>query len=546
MPDDKELLRRYARYHVEPAFATLVQRHLPLVYTAALRRVNGDGALAHDVAQAVFVALAREAPKLLGHEVLAGWLYVATRHAAANAMRSEQRRKHREQEAWAMHDNVESADAEANWEQLRPELDAVMDDLDPAERDAVLLRYFEGRPYAEIGSRMGTTEDAARRRVDRALDKLRDLLTRRGVTSTAAALGGLLSANSVVGAPVGLAGVVTASVLAGGVTVASAGFITFMATNKLILGLAGATLLAGGAAVFQYQEAQRIAGELEAAREAQATLRASLAREQELARGARVRIESSDRHASRAQQSAGTADTGRTTPAPAVAGPLAKPITSFAGKMDILYASPEYVQLQAQQYALSISQQYGPLYRSLQLSPEVVARFEALMVERQQAQTDIFAAARAQGVSLEDPVFRKLHDPSRDEIEGRLKGLLGAEGYAAFKEYSTGGRGSARSAANNLAASTYYTNAPLTGQQADQLVELIATNTPRPSQGAMVLMPQPDWDAVYARAGEILTPAQLAALRANNERSALARKIAELSDKLLQEAAVAGSSPGGG
>lgn len=547
MPDDKELLRCYARDRAESAFATLVQRHLPLVYTAALRRVNGNEALAQDVAQAVFVALAREAPRLLGHEVLAGWLYVTTRHAAANAMRSEQRRQHREREAWAMHDNMELT--EANWDRLRPELDAVMDDLDPTERDAVLLRYFEGRPYAEIGSRLGTTEDAARRRVDRALDKLRDLLARRGVTSTATALAGLLSANSVLGAPAGLAGVVTASALAGGAAAASVGFIAFMATNKLILGLAGATLLAGGAAVFQYQEAHRIAGELQTAREVQATLQARLEREQELARAAREARQTTAQVASVAPRTSGAADGGRPAAATTPATSRARAMSPFA-RMNILFANPEYVQLQAKHFALSLPQQYGLLYHKLRLTPEAIMQFEDLLMESHQASTDRMVAARAEGVSLDDPVLRQLKDPVAGEIEQKIKTLLGPEGYAAYQAYSSRGQATARSATDSLASSLYLTDTPLTGDQASKLVELIAENAPKPAPAeqskTMPVIASPNWEEIYARAAEILSPRQMAALQISNERTQILREMGELQNKLLQEAAVAAPSPGGG
>jgi RNA polymerase sigma factor (sigma-70 family) len=194
MPDDTELLRRYARDREEAAFAELVRRHVDLVYAAALRRTNGDTHRAADATQQVFVALARHAASLANHPVLAGWLYTATRNATLNLLREETRRQLREQEAFTMHELSSGAGPEADWRQLRPVLDAAMDELDAADREALLARFFQGRPLAEVGATLRVSEDAARKRVDRALEKLRERLTRRGITSTAVALGAVLAA----------------------------------------------------------------------------------------------------------------------------------------------------------------------------------------------------------------------------------------------------------------------------------------------------------------------------------------------------------------
>jgi RNA polymerase sigma factor (sigma-70 family) len=549
MDEDRELLRRYASTRDEGAFAELVRRHVSLVYTAALRRVNGDAGLAQDVTQTVFVALAREARALHGRPILAGWLYVTTRHAAANLLRTERRRQAREREAHAMQLTPDTNTAATDWERLRPELDSMMDELGAGERDAVLLRYFENRPYAEIGAALGVSEDAARMRVDRALEKLRGLLARRGVASTAATLGGILAANSAAGAPAGLAGTVTASALAAGTAAASTGLIAFMAMNKLMVGMAGVALLAGGTALYQYQGARQAEAELLAANRERAALRSQLQAQEEKVRAARLAAESL---AAATKPSAGMNPHGNPAAARASASAATQPkavATSFAGKMDILYANPEYMQLQMKQIALGLPLQYGLLYRTLQLSPEAITQFEALVLERQQALYDTFAAARSQGVSIDDPILRQMRDPVQGEIDGKLQALLGTAGYQAYRTYAEAGRGNARTAAGSLAGSLYYTDAPLTAAQASQLVEIIAANTPKASPATnkvMSPMPPPDWAAVYTLASQILTPAQLATLQATNERNAIGRQMTDLSDKLLQEAAAASSTPGGG
>ena len=212
MNDDAALLRRYAEEKSEAAFAELVRRHLDLVYSAAQRRLGGDAHRAADVAQQVFATLAREAARLSRHTVLTAWLYAATRHAAIDAIRADRRRQVREQEAHLMQTLAATPTLDAEWERLRPVLDAVMDELAEADRTAVLLRFFQQRPFAEIGATLHLSDDAARMRVDRALDKLRALLARRGITSTTAALGATLVHQAIAAAPAGLAGTVAAAI----------------------------------------------------------------------------------------------------------------------------------------------------------------------------------------------------------------------------------------------------------------------------------------------------------------------------------------------
>jgi RNA polymerase sigma factor (sigma-70 family) len=193
--NDSELLRRYVSGQSEAAFAELVGRYLGLVYSAALRQVSGDVAAAQDIAQAVFVDLARKASSLTQHPSLAGWLYTSTRFLAANARREMTRRAAREQIAHAMN-QLHPAESEPDWSTLQPVLDEAMHDLEAAEREAVLWRFFEQRSFADIGERLGLKENSARMRVERALDKLRAALKHRGITSTAIALGANFGAAS--------------------------------------------------------------------------------------------------------------------------------------------------------------------------------------------------------------------------------------------------------------------------------------------------------------------------------------------------------------
>lgn len=243
MHADTELLRRFADEGDAEAFAELVRRKIDLVYAAALRQAGGDAHLAQDVTQAVFLALASQARALQRHTVLTGWLYTTTRFAAAKAVRTQARWQRREQEASMISTHVN--EPETAWIELRPVLDQAMHELAARDREAILLRYFEGRSLAEVGAAIGLAENSARMRVERALEKLRHLLAQRGITSTAAALGVALANQPVVSAPAGLAAHVAGASLAGAaITTGSGaaavmGLLYFMQTSKLVLGVIG-------------------------------------------------------------------------------------------------------------------------------------------------------------------------------------------------------------------------------------------------------------------------------------------------------------------
>jgi len=254
MKDDATLLLGYARHRSEADFAELVRRHLGLVYGVALRELNGDVHLAQDATQLVFTDLARKSDRLAGHRLLAGWLFNSARYAAANLVRGTRRRQVREAAAQLMQtmNAPEPADA-LDWDRVRPVLDEALGELNDRDREAVLLRFLQNRDYAAIGARLALSDNAARMCVDRALDKLRTGLARRGVTSTAAALAAVLTTQAVVAAPAGFATAVTSAALATGGTVAAA--TTFMSLTKLQLGLACAIALAGGGLVIHQAQA---------------------------------------------------------------------------------------------------------------------------------------------------------------------------------------------------------------------------------------------------------------------------------------------------
>lgn len=250
--DDRTLLQRYVAHRDDDAFAEVVRRHLPFVYSAALRRLGHDTHQAQDVAQLVFCALAREARHVARYPVLGGWLYTATRNAVINTVRGEQRRRTREEEASYMQQIDSESDVSADWSKLRPVLDSAMDRLSDRDREAVLLRFFHGRSFGEIGATVGLSEDAARKRIDRALAKLRDLLRPHGVASTSTALAALLASQPVSAAPAGLLASVTGAALATG-GAAGVGVTTFIAMTKLQAGIAAGIVLAGAIGLITQQ-----------------------------------------------------------------------------------------------------------------------------------------------------------------------------------------------------------------------------------------------------------------------------------------------------
>ena len=240
-PDDISLLREFSASQSEPAFAALVERHVALVHSSALRQ-TGDEHLADEVTQAVFIILAQKAVTLGANTILPAWLYRTTRYAAGNALKIQHRRRVREHQAYlgTMNDNEALArhsetEAEAVWQQLAPLLDDAMNKLSERDRAPLVLRFFENRPWREVAGMMQVSEDAAQKRVTRALEKLRKLFAKRGVMLTAALIAGAISANSVKAAPYILVKTISAAVMAKG---AAAGVSTLAVVKGTLKALA--------------------------------------------------------------------------------------------------------------------------------------------------------------------------------------------------------------------------------------------------------------------------------------------------------------------
>jgi RNA polymerase sigma factor (sigma-70 family) len=258
MTETEQLLAEYARNGSEEAFRELVERYINLVHSTALRLMHGDEHLAKDIAQTVFLHLARNAGKLAAGAMLGGWLHRDTCFVAQKYLRQEHRRRNREQQA-AFMDSLPDH-SQANLDRVAPILDEAINALGEAERTAILLRFFEQRDFRSVGLALGSNEDAARMRVGRALDRLHGMLKRRGVTISVAALAAGLSGEAVTAAPTGLG----AAVAAGALGSAAAGGVSTIIGNilsmtKLKMAVAG-SLIVGGLTVpmvIQHQDRQR-------------------------------------------------------------------------------------------------------------------------------------------------------------------------------------------------------------------------------------------------------------------------------------------------
>ncbi len=256
LTDDSTLLRLYAENRSEEAFATLVTRHVNLVYSVALRHV-GDPHNAEEIAQAVFIILARKAAQLRHDKALSSWLFQATHLTANNFVRSETRRHRREEEAH-MQSILNESGGEV-WPRIAPWLDTAVANLREKDRQAIVLRFYEGRNLREVGLALGASEDAAEKRVNRALEKLRNFFAKRGVSSTTAILAGVISANSIQVAPAALAKSMTAVALAKGavaggsaLTLAKATLIA-MKTKTIVTTIATTAVILGTGTYLVYQ-----------------------------------------------------------------------------------------------------------------------------------------------------------------------------------------------------------------------------------------------------------------------------------------------------
>jgi RNA polymerase sigma factor (sigma-70 family) len=475
---DAELLARYADQRTEAAFAELVQRHLGLVYSAALRQVHGDTHLAQDVAQLVFTDLARKAGQLRHHAVLTGWLYTSTRYAALQAIRSARRRQRREQEAQHMHDVSLPTASAVEWQRLQPVLDEVMHDLGERDREAVLLRFFENLPFADIGARLGLSEDAARKRVHRALDALRAALGRRGIISTGTALGLVLAERAVAAAPAALGGAIAHAAVAGAAATAGASVSFWPAfAGAKLLGGAAAALVVGGtvAGLWQYRTAQALRTESAALAEENVRLAAPLAPAGQPAQLAALEEQIATARAATAEAEKAFA---LRAAAARAATPRAAADAPSASRVD-----PARARLLRR---TALDRSHATFFRRVALPPAQLEQLIGLLLDRGTAGAD------------------------REALEAQIARLLGPEKFAYYQRYEA--TLPLRYQVSALGDQLRFSATPFTDAQLDAIV-FAAAEHPVAASGETGASRFAISDAAVEQVAPQLAPEQLAALR---------------------------------
>jgi RNA polymerase sigma factor (sigma-70 family) len=433
---DPQLLRAYAETGSEPAFAELVRRHMDLVYSAALRMVC-DAHLAQDVTQGVFVALAKNAGQLADHPVLSGWLHRTAQNIAAQNVRTEVRRRSREQEATAMKELLATG-TEPAWTDIAPHLDAVLGELSEPDRDAVLLRYFEHKSAKEMGQLLGISDEAAQKRVNRAVDRLRDSFAERGVTIGASGLAVLISTNAVQAAPAGLLIAVTTAaagsttfVTATATTAATIQTIAMTTLQKIVV----TTALTAAIGAFIY-EARQSSGLREENQGVQRQLTALNAQLADLQR---------ERDAALKRQTALTEELAavkKTQPQTEVlrlrgeVGVLRRDNEAIGKKAPIskITSDPATRKMVHAQQKMGMKALFDDLSKKLKLEPEAAEQFNELLATSVMDNIDLIT----QTLQDQNPLaeVNRLFDAKDRALNDQLQTLLGKEGFDQFRDYS--------------------------------------------------------------------------------------------------------------
>jgi len=433
MPEstDHQLLAEYARNQSDTAFATLVARHVNLVHSVAWR-ATGNGHQAEEIAQAVFLILARKAGQLSPRVVLSGWLYQTARLTAANFLKCEARRHRREQEAY-MQSTLNEPEA-APWEQVAPLLEEAMGCLGELDRNAVVLRYFENRTAEETGALLKLTSAAAHKRVERALDKLKKFFSRRNVTVGTGGLGLLLSANAVQSAPAGLAASISAAGIAGTAVSAS---ILITATQTIAMTTLQKTIITAtlvvvaGAGVYEARQASQLRRQYQALQQQQPPLAAQIQQLQ------RERDAATNRVAALAEELA----TVKKNPAEVLklrgeVGALRqeKAIADSKSAISKLTADPESRKSLRQQQKIGMTALYAELANSLKLTPDQTAQLNDLLADHIMDSIDLITEA------LRDKKTQKEVDQmfagQESALRNQLESLLGPDGLAQYLDYT--------------------------------------------------------------------------------------------------------------
>ncbi len=455
-----QLLQEYASGRSEEAFAALVSRHINLVYSAALRSVNNPSQ-AEEITQSVFLTLAQKARILNRNTILSGWLYQTARLTASNFIRGENRRLKRENRAH-LESTMNDPEPEA-WPRVGPLLDEAMAQLPEKDRNAIVLRFFEGKPLRAVGDALGSSEDAAKMRVNRALDKLRDFFHSRGITMSATALATAIAENSIHAAPTGLAATVAAGALKGS---AAASLLTIIkgAVSMTTSAKIGITLGACVAAAVIGLQYHHISSQTQIVKDLQTQV-AQLAPQVKSSQGMVAEVEqlkaqnaayaktidTMKHDVAKARAHASEAIAAKTTAA-------AKQPDAKSNGMQDMFKDPAVLAAIKDSQLIMFKKQYGGFVKSMNMTPDQADQFYNALLEQGNKGIEML-----QGGKLDPAAMATSQDD--------LKNLLGEDGMTKFTEYS-----------QNVAAQTMldlykgnFVDNPLTPTQEKQLMETMQT-----------------------------------------------------------------------
>jgi RNA polymerase sigma factor (sigma-70 family) len=494
---DSELLKLYASERSEAAFQELVSRHLDLVYSAALRQLPGFGHLAQDASQLVFAELARKAPQLAGHPSIRGWLFVCTRHLAMKMRRTECRRLAREGAAQSLGELMPSFDVD--WEKVRPVLDDVLCRLDDGEREALFLRYFDKLAFGDLGRRLGIGEDAARRRIERTLERMRRLLAKRGITSSSAALGEALTTETVRGAPSGLSARIAHSALSvatmtpSGIALALTLMKSATLSTAFIVLLAGTSIIAGGAGYYINRELTRgdVAEQARAAALASATERLS-----------QIKLKLARTGAAR----------GAVTPVP-------------PSSIEEQIAHDLEISRWKNQEALARGiLHFAPFFRQHGVNVEQVAQLANVARKTFEGMDEVREVALMSGVPIQSDsdLTARLQQLQADYASSLIQ-ILGPDTANALYAYATNAQATSKNSlqsgnaawdSEQVAGTAYALGTPLTEDQKTQMTQLLLNHTPSYQPGQPTDPTTLDWAGIFNGAEQTsIPPSEIAALQ---------------------------------
>ena len=428
---DLELLRQFTRDHAQAAFTALVNRYVNLVYSAALRQVRAPQ-LAEEIAQSVFADLARDAGKLQPDTILTAWLYAVTRRTAIDVIRKESRRRLREQIAVEM----TTMNATANdWTHIEPLLDDAMAALDETDRSAVLLRYFENKSLREVGEALGASDDAAQKRVSRAVERLREFFSKRNVTIGASGLAVLISANAVQSAPLGLAATISAAAILAGTAVhtstviAATKAIAMTTLQKTVITTALAVI--AGAGIYEARQASQLREQNQTLQQQQAPLAEQIQQLQ------RERDDATNRLAGlRDELAKGKKNPSEVLKLRGEVGALRQEKAAAASQSAVskLTANPETRKAMRAQQKIAMSRVYSDLAKSLKLTPEQTGQFNDLLADHVMDNVDLITQALHDDKSPAE--VGQIFSASDTAFQGKLQALLGDDALTQYQDYT--------------------------------------------------------------------------------------------------------------